>query len=97
MRFFWALVLTFFLTDFIYAQRNARIGFLNIDKVLTSHRGFSESSQDLETKIMSWRNEIDQRQKELNEQSKALKLKGIYSQKKSLKNVKMTSPLSRIN
>ena len=74
MRFFWALVLTFFLTDFIYAQRNVRIGFLNIDKVLTSHQGFSESSQDLETKIMSWRNEIDQRQKELNEQSKALEI-----------------------
>ena len=74
MRFFWALVLTFFLTDFIYAQRNVRIGFLNIDKVLTSHQGFSESSQDLETKIMSWRDEIEKRQKELNEQSKALEI-----------------------
>ena len=33
-----------------------------------------ESSQDLEAKIVSWRNEIDIRQKELDEQRQALEI-----------------------
>ena len=74
MRFFWALLLCCFVTGVTYAQRNVRIGFLDIDKVLAAHSGFSESSQDLETKIVSWRNEIDIKQKELDEQRKALEI-----------------------
>jgi Skp family chaperone for outer membrane proteins len=74
MRFFWTLLVCFLITSFTYAQRNVRIGFLDIDKVLAAHSGFSESSQDLETKIISWRNEIDTRQKELDEQKKALEI-----------------------
>jgi len=74
MRFFWILFVCFLITSFTYAQRNVRIGFLDIDKVLAAHRGFSESSQDLEAKITSWRNEIDSRQKELDEQKKALEI-----------------------
>ena len=75
MRFFWSLMLCFFVTGLTYAQRNVRIGFLDIDKVLAAHSGFSESSQDLEAKIVSWRNEIDTKQKELDEQRKALEIK----------------------
>ena len=74
MRFFWSLMLCFFVTGLTYAQRNVRIGFLDIDKVLAAHSGFSESSQDLEAKIVSWRNEIDTKQKELDEQRKALEI-----------------------
>lgn len=74
MRFFWALLLCCFVTVVTYAQRNVRIGFLDIDKVLAAHSGFSESSKDLETKIVSWRNEIDIKQKELDEQRKALEI-----------------------
>ena len=52
MRFFWSLMLCFFVTGLTYAQRNVRIGFLDIEKVLAAHSGFSESSQDLEAKIV---------------------------------------------
>ena len=74
MRFFATLLLCCFVTAATYAQRNVRIGFLDIDKVLAAHSGFSESSQDLEAKIVSWRNEIDIRQKELDEQRQALEI-----------------------
>jgi Skp family chaperone for outer membrane proteins len=67
-------MLCFFVIGLTYAQRNVRIGFLDIDKVLAAHSGFSESSQDLEAKIVSWRNEIDIKQKELDEQRKALEI-----------------------
>ena len=74
MRFFWTLLLCCFITGATYAQRNVRIGFLDIDKVLAAHSGFSESSQDLEAKIVSWRNKIDIKQKELDEQRQALEI-----------------------
>ena len=74
MLFFRTLLLCCFITGATYAQRNVRIGFLDIDKVLAAHSGFSESSQDLEAKIVSWRNEIDIRQKELDEQRQALEI-----------------------
>jgi Skp family chaperone for outer membrane proteins len=74
MRFFLALLLCCFVTGVTNAQRNVRIGFLDIDKILAAHSGFSKSSLDLETKIVSWRNEIDIKQKELDEQRKALEI-----------------------
>ena len=74
MRFFWSLMLCFFVTGLTYAQRNVRIGFLDLDKVLAANSSFSESSRDLEAKIVSWRNEIDTKQKELDEQRKALEI-----------------------
>ena len=74
MRFFWTLLLCCFIKGATYAQRNVRIGFLDIDKVLAAHSGFSESSQDLEAKIVSWRNKIDIKQKELDEQRQALEI-----------------------
>ena len=74
MRLFWSLLLYCSVTGFTYGQRNVRIGFLDIDKVLATHSGFTESSQDLETKIASWRNEIDIRQKKLDEQTKILEI-----------------------
>lgn len=74
MRLFWSLLLFCSVTGFTYGQRNVRIGFLDIDKVLATHSGFTESSQDLETKIASWRNEIDIRQKKLDEQTKILEI-----------------------
>ena len=74
MRLFWSLLLCCSVTGFTYGQRNVRIGFLDIDKVLATHSGFTESSQDLETKIASWRNEIDIRQKKLDEQTKILEI-----------------------
>ena len=74
MRFFWSLMLCFFVTGLTYAKRNVRIGFLDIDKVLAAHSGFSESSQYLEAKIVSWHNEIDTKQKKLDEQRKALEI-----------------------
>lgn len=74
MRFFLALLLCCFVTGVTNAQRNVRIGFLDIDKILAAHSGFSKSSLDLEIKIVSWRNEIDIKQKELDEQRKALEI-----------------------
>lgn len=74
MRLFWSLLLCCSVMGFTYGQRNVRIGFLDIDKVLATHSGFTESSQDLETKIASWRNEIDIRQKKLDEQTKILEI-----------------------
>ena len=71
MRFFWTLLLCCSVTGITYGQRNVRIGFLDIDKVLAAHSGFTESIQDLETKIASWRNEIDVRQKKLDDQTKS--------------------------
>jgi Skp family chaperone for outer membrane proteins len=81
MRFFATLLLCCFVTAATYAQRNVRIGFLDIDKVLAAHSGFSESSQDLEAKIVSWRNEIDIRQKELDEQRQALEIENEGKEK----------------
>ena len=74
MRFIWSLLLCCSVTCITYGQRNVRIGFLDIDKVLAAHSGFTESSQYLETKIASWRNEIDTRQKKLDEQTKILEI-----------------------
>jgi len=62
------------LTNFCLAQKNVRIGFLDLDSVLKTHKGYNTSSQELDEKISSWRNEIEAKQKELDEQRKALDL-----------------------
>ena len=59
---------------FGYTQKNVRIGFLNLDKVLESHKEYAASSQELEGKITGWRNEIETTQKELDQQRKSLEL-----------------------
>jgi Skp family chaperone for outer membrane proteins len=56
------------------AQKNVRIGFLDIDKVLAKHKGYSESSQELEAKISKWRSEIEVRQKEIDTKKEILTL-----------------------
>ena len=58
----------------VKAQRNVRIGFLNIDNVLEAHKGYTTSSQELEEKITTWRNEIETKQKELDQQRESLEL-----------------------
>ncbi len=60
------------ITIFGYAQRNVRIGFLDIDKVLAAHKGYGESNQELERKISDWRKEIESKQEALDEQREAL-------------------------
>ena len=57
-----------------YAQKNVRIGFLNTDKVLEAHKGYTASSQELDGKITAWRNEIETKQKELDQQQESLEL-----------------------
>ena len=57
-----------------YAQKNVRIGFLNLDQVLEAHQGYRESNQELEIKISEWRNEIETKQQNLNKQTEALEL-----------------------
>lgn len=57
-----------------YAQKNVRIGFLNLDQVLEAHQGYRESNQELDTKITEWRNEIETEQQNLNKQIEALEL-----------------------
>ena len=74
MRFFGLLLITCFAVSTAYSQKNVRIGFLDIDRVLSSHSGFGESSQDLDAKIGDWRKEIETRQKELDTQKEALAL-----------------------
>ena len=68
------IVLFMSFTPFVKAQKNVRIGFLNIDKVLEVHKGYSTSSQELEGKITAWRNEIETKQKELDQQLESLEL-----------------------
>ena len=68
------IVLFMSFTPFVKAQKNVRIGFLNIDKVLEVHKGYSTSSQELEEKITAWRNEIETKQKELDQQLESLEL-----------------------
>ena len=60
------------ITTFGFAQRNVRIGFLDIDKVLAAHKGYGESNQELERKISDWRKEIESKQQELVEQREEL-------------------------
>ena len=74
MRVSYSLLIVFFAASSLSAQKNVRIGFLNLDKVLESHKGYAASSQELEGKIAEWRNEITERQKSLDERSKALEL-----------------------
>ncbi|MGB0444336.1 MAG: OmpH family outer membrane protein, partial [Flavobacteriaceae bacterium] len=61
-------------SSFSHAQKNVRIGFLDIDKVLESHKGYATSNQELEAKITAWRNEIETKQKELDQQRESLDL-----------------------
>jgi len=68
------IVLFMSFTPFVKAQKNVRIGFLKIDKVLEVHKGYSTSSQELEEKITAWRNEIETKQKELDQQLESLEL-----------------------
>lgn len=68
------IVLFMSFTPFVKAQKNVRIGFLNIDKVLEVHKGYSTSSQELEEKITAWRNEIETKQKELDQHLESLEL-----------------------
>ena len=68
------IVLFMSFTPFVKAQKNVRIGFLNIDNVLEAHKGYSTSSQELEEKITTWRNEIETKQKELDQQLESLEL-----------------------
>lgn len=63
-----------FVTCFGYAQKNVRIGFLDIDKVLETHKGYKASSEELEGKITAWRKEIETTQKELDQQRESLAL-----------------------
>ena len=74
VRVSYSLLIVFFAASTLTAQKNVRIGFLNLDKVLESHKGYIESSQELEGKIGEWKNEITERQKLLDDRSKALEL-----------------------
>jgi Skp family chaperone for outer membrane proteins len=97
MRFFWTLLVCFFITGFTSAQRNVRIGFLDIDKVLAAHSGFSESSQDLKPRLYHGVTKLTQGKKSWTSKKRLLKSKGLYSHKKLLKNAKTTLPLNKIN
>ena len=57
-----------------YAQKNVRIGFLDLDKVLEMHKEYATSNQELEGKIATWRNEIETKQKELDQERESLEL-----------------------
>lgn len=57
-----------------YAQKNVRIGFLDLDKVLEMHKEYATSNQELEGKIAAWRNEIETKQKELDQERESLEL-----------------------
>ena len=57
-----------------YAQKNVRIGFLDLDKVLEMHKEYATANQELEGKIAAWRNEIETKQKELDQQQESLEL-----------------------
>ena len=59
---------------FGYAQKNVRIGFLDLDKVLEAHKGYIASNQELDEKIGMWRSEIEAKQKKLNQQQESLDL-----------------------
>lgn len=67
---FFAFVILF--SAHTYAQKNVRIGFLDLDKVLEAHKGYTQSSQELDTKITEWRNEIETKQQNLDKQTEAL-------------------------
>lgn len=67
-------VLLVFIAFLGSAQQNVRIGFMDLDKVLEAHKGYAQSSQELETKITAWRNEIETQQQELNKHKEALEL-----------------------
>lgn len=69
---FFAFVMLF--SVHTYAQKNVRIGFLDLDKVLEAHKGYMQSSQELDTKITEWRNEIETKQQNLDKQTEALEL-----------------------
>lgn len=66
--------LTVLIFSYGHAQKNVRIGFLDLDKVLEAHKGYAQSSQELEAKISEWRNEIDTKQQDLVKQKDALEL-----------------------
>ena len=70
--FLYATILSFATVG--YAQKNVRIGFLNLDKVLQSNKDYTASNQELEGKINKWRSEIETTQKELDQHRKSLEL-----------------------
>jgi Skp family chaperone for outer membrane proteins len=68
------IFICFLMISSIYAQRNVRIGFLDLDKVLQANQDYGTASQELEGKIGAWRAEIETRQKEIDNKKEVLEL-----------------------
>jgi Skp family chaperone for outer membrane proteins len=59
------IFICFLMISSIYAQRNVRIGFLDLDKVLQANQDYGTASQELEGKIGAWQKEIDNKKEVL--------------------------------
>ena len=68
------IFICFLVMSSTYAQRNVRIGFLDLDKVLQANQDYGAASQELEGKIGEWRAEIETRQKEIDKKKEVLEL-----------------------
>lgn len=73
-REFFSVFIFLVLSSGLSAQKNVRIGFLDLDRVLEANQDYASANQELETKIGEWRAEIETRQKEIDERKKVLEL-----------------------
>ena len=71
---FYSILICFLLTIGLNAQKNVRIGFLDLDRVLQANKDYASANQELEVKIGEWRAEIETRQQEIDKQKEALDL-----------------------
>jgi Skp family chaperone for outer membrane proteins len=71
---FYSILICFLLSSGLNAQKNVRIGFLDLDRVLQANKDYASANQELEMKIGEWRAEIETRQQEIDKQKEALDL-----------------------
>ncbi len=68
------LIITFFVSINLFGQKNVRIGFLDLGLVLDNNNDYITANQELESKINTWRTEIENRQKEILSKKESLKI-----------------------
>ena len=67
-------IITFFVSINLFGQKNVRIGFLDLGLVLDNNNDYITANQELESKINTWRKEIENRQKEILSKKESLKI-----------------------
>ena len=54
---------TFLLAGMAIAQRSVRIGYVDMEYILENVEEYREASQQLETRVVQWKGEMEERQR----------------------------------